>query len=63
MTAAERKEARKKYRNYVEAGIGADIESPLENVYGGMILGGERFIKETLKRIKEEDNVKYFSHI
>ncbi len=54
MIAAGRKEARKKYRNYVEAGLGADTESPLENVYGGMILGGGRFIKEALKRIKEE---------
>jgi REP-associated tyrosine transposase len=54
MMAANKKEAQKKYRNYVEAGIVADIESPFDKVYGGMILGGERFIKETLKRIKQE---------
>lgn len=49
-----RKRAISKYRVYIEAAIGTEMESPLKNLYGGVILGKERFIKETLKKIKQE---------
>ncbi len=45
--------ARNEYRIFVESAIGREDENPLENVYGGTILGGSKFIKEVLKRIKE----------
>lgn len=48
------KEARRKYREYVENAIGAEQESPFVNVYGGIILGRQSFIKDTLKKIKSE---------
>ncbi len=48
------KEARRKYGEYVENAIGAERESPFVNVYGGIILGRQSFIKDTLKKIKNE---------
>ena len=42
--------ARKKYRIFTENAIGLEIEAP--KVYGGMILGGQAFIKDTLKKLK-----------
>jgi REP-associated tyrosine transposase len=46
--------ARRRYRAFVEAGMGRELENPTEKVYGGMILGGTEFIKETLGKLKEE---------
>lgn len=46
--------ARRRYRAFVEAGMGRELENPAEKVYGGMILGGTEFIKETLRKLKEE---------
>jgi len=43
----------KKYREFVEAVIGSNVENPLKNVYGGMILGSTKFIKETLGKLKD----------
>ncbi len=43
----------KNYREFVEAGMGSDVKDPLNNVYGGMILGSTKFIKETLGRLKD----------
>lgn len=54
MLATKEAEARKRYKTFVEASLGEDVESPLKKVYGGMILGGERFIKDVLGRIEEE---------
>ena len=42
-----------KYREFIESGIGVELENPLEKVYGGLILGGERFIRQTLDRLEE----------
>ena len=53
--ASNKGQARKRYRAHVEAGIGMDLESPFKKVYGGMILGSVGFIKQTLKRIEEDD--------
>ena len=52
--SADKKEARAKYKTFVEAAIGKEMESPVRNSYGGIMLGKERFIKETLKRIKKD---------
>ena len=43
----------KQYKEFVEAGMGRDLENPLKNVYGGMILGSTKFIKEALGRLKD----------
>lgn len=49
------KDARKRYREFVESAVGEDIESPYKKVYGGMILGGDSFIKEVLRKLKRQD--------
>lgn len=54
MISKDRKEAAIRYREFVEQAIGEQLENPLENVYGGMILGGQGFIKEALSKLKEE---------
>lgn len=54
MIASHKKESKKEYRSFVEAGIGTELENPQKKVYGGMVLGGKRFIKETLQRIRSE---------
>jgi len=55
MVSKTKKEAIYRYKNFVDRAIGAEIDNPLQNVYGGMILGGTRFIKEALSRLSEED--------
>ena len=49
----DRKGAARRYRAFVQEAIGKDIPSPLKEVYGGVILGGQRFIKNALVRLKE----------
>ena len=44
-------EAPKKYKEYVEQAFLGEIENPFKDVYGGMILGTEQFIKESLCQI------------
>lgn len=46
--------ARRRYRAFVEAGMGLELDNPMDEVYGGMILGRTEFIKETLLKLKEE---------
>ncbi|MCL4557307.1 MAG: hypothetical protein M1491_01490, partial [Deltaproteobacteria bacterium] len=46
-------EAQNAYRRYVENGIGEKLKNPLDDAYGGIILGGERFIKGVLDMIRE----------
>ena len=46
-------EARKRYKIFVENALGEKAESPIKKVYGGMILGGESFIRDILKKIEE----------
>ena len=53
MLSRQRKEAQNAYRRYVENGIGENLKNPLDSAYGGIILGGERFIKGVLETIKE----------
>jgi putative transposase len=44
--------AREKYRIFVESTLNGEIESPLKNVYGGIILGSVNFIKQVLGKIE-----------
>ncbi len=53
MLSGQRKEAQNAYQRYVENGIGEKLKNPLDDAYGGIILGGERFIKGVLETIKE----------
>jgi len=54
MVGAGKSDSRERYRAFVEAGDGRDPESPTAKIYGGMILGGSSFVKETLKKLKDE---------
>lgn len=44
---------RQAYQRFVEAAIGVEFDDPMKDVYGGIMLGGVRFIKETLRILKE----------
>ncbi len=47
-------DARMAYRIFVESALGQEINNPMENAYGGVILGRARFIKDVLGRVKHE---------
>jgi putative transposase len=53
MFANNEKEARQRYRTFVENTMEEEPRSPLQGVYGGMILGGETFIRRVLSRIED----------
>jgi len=55
MVSKTKKDAIYNYKNFVDRAIGVELENPLKDVYAGMILGGTRFIKEALNKIREED--------
>jgi len=46
--------SQKMYREFVEKAMEEDSEDPLKNSYAGSILGGKRFIKEALNRLKDD---------
>ncbi|MDO9530020.1 MAG: transposase [Syntrophales bacterium] len=52
MISTDTKDSRKRYRDFVEGEIEEGLENPLKNVYGGAILGGKTFIRESLGRLK-----------
>jgi REP element-mobilizing transposase RayT len=52
MLADQPQVAGERYRSFVENAIGREAESPLGDVYGGLVLGNERFIRTTLARLK-----------
>ncbi|MBI4697767.1 MAG: transposase [Nitrospirae bacterium] len=54
LISGKKKESHKRYRAFVESAIGKETESPLKEVYGGIILGRTGFIKQTLARLKNE---------
>jgi putative transposase len=41
------------YRRFVESVLTEEVSDPSKNIYGGMILGSKRFIKETIGRLKD----------
>jgi len=52
MVSSNGKSAPREYREFVERGLGEDLENPLARVYGGVILGSKGFVKEALERLK-----------
>lgn len=54
MMATTTRVATQKYRDYVERGIGVELDNPLKDVYGGLILGSERFIRQTLDQLDND---------
>ncbi len=54
MLTGDEESARQRYKAYVECGLGEESKSPMANVYGGMILGGNGFIREALGRLQGE---------
>jgi putative transposase len=54
MLTPRRREAPGRYRNFVESVLGEEIANPLQKVYGGVILGSKRFIKDALDKVKYE---------
>jgi len=49
-----RGDARARYRGFVEEGMGKELEDPGSKAVGGVILGGGRFVRQALKRLKGE---------
>ncbi|MFC1532031.1 transposase [Thermodesulfobacteriota bacterium] len=45
--------APKMYKQFVENGMGGDLENPFLKIYGGSILGETSFIKQALNKLKE----------
>ena len=52
MVSKESRDSRKQYRSFVERGREGPFDNPLKKAYGGAILGGKRFIKDVLERVK-----------
>lgn len=53
MVSEDGKSARRAYRDYVEKGVDEGGRNPLEDVYGGVILGSRGFSKQALGTLKE----------
>jgi len=49
------KRAREKYREYVEEGLREEIETPLKNLHGQIILGIDEFIERIKRMLKGKD--------
>lgn len=54
MLTGDNATAKERYKAYVESALGKEIPSPMENVYGGMMLGRESFIRDILSRLASE---------
>lgn len=55
MISEDGRNGAQKYRRFVEETLGKDLESPLKRVYGGVILGGDKFIRDVLRRMEGRD--------
>lgn len=55
MISGDGRNGAQKYRRFVEEGLWKDLENPLKRVYGGAILGGERFIRNILRKMERKD--------
>ena len=53
MASKDREKAPKMYRDSVEKAIGQELENPLHNLYGGVILGDQGSVKQALNRLKD----------
>ena len=54
MISREGKKAPKQYRKFVESALTQKPKTPFEKVYGGVILGGESFIREVLQHLNDQ---------
>jgi REP element-mobilizing transposase RayT len=54
MISGDRKKAPKRYREFVESALIQKPETPFKEVYGGVILGGESFVREVLQRLNDQ---------
>jgi hypothetical protein len=54
LVTENRKDVVRKYREYVESMLGEEAESPLCKLYGGIVLGGERFIRNVLQNLPSD---------
>jgi len=52
MLADDSVTAKELYRNFVENAIAGEKENPFRNLYGGMILGSERFVRKVLGNVE-----------
>ena len=55
MISKEKKEAKRRYKDFVDKAIISESKNPLKNVYGGTILGDKKFVKESLSQLKDKD--------
>ena len=55
MISRERKNAPSRYREFVESALIQKPKTPLKEVYGGVILGGEVFVREVLRRLNDQN--------
>ncbi|WP_246545499.1 helix-turn-helix domain-containing protein [Pelotalea chapellei] len=53
MLSADTKAAKERYKTYVESVQGEELTSPLEEVYGGIMIGNEYFIRSVLSRLAD----------
>ena len=54
MISKDGRNAEKRYEAFVLNGIEENLNDPLKDVYGGLILGRKGFVKEVLSRLKED---------
>jgi putative transposase len=63
MISAHKKGAEKRYRAFVEEAIAKGHESPLKDIYAGVILGSQTFISNILERLQnglfEKEHISY----
>ncbi len=58
LVSCRNRNSKNEYRIFVESAIGQELDNPTEHVYGGMMLGGTRFIKNILSTIKDDYLIK-----
>ena len=58
MSSGKRSEAARCYRDFVENALGEEWKTRSRKVYGGMILGSKRFIKDALGQGKARKSQK-----
>lgn len=54
MLTSSSTQAKERYKTYVESVLEEKLQSPMVNVYGGMMLGGESFIRDVLSRLASD---------
>jgi hypothetical protein len=55
LLSKKEKEAKRRYKCFVEAGTGTRLENPLKKIYGGAIAGEDLFVKKVLGKLKNVD--------